>query len=299
MSIRIVHVTAAELGPYQEQLRALEREIRYPIADGADFFRIDHGERYATFFERIGEAHFLLALDGDRLAGTFGGVAKFVEGRGKRVQALYGADYKIAPAYRGGRVSRQYIWTAFGRIWMPDVPPWRFLFAAAMRGSRGDVMRSARGITPQRLGRPSARLHVYFTPRDQLARLEPLGCPAVPDGGLDLSPDVLHDPPGIVTTAGCKDLRLDSTGQPWPLWHLPLGPRAWIPTLAHYLRRAGETIPVGATACFALDQRLVPQVDWLRARGIEPGAVCTVYTLRFPILSPPTKPWVHLATSEI
>ena len=27
-----------------------------------------------------------------------------------------------------------------------------------------------------------------------------------------------------MTTAGTKDLRLESTGRPWPLVHLPLGP---------------------------------------------------------------------------
>src|SRR5207248_8774995 len=60
---RIIRVLAAQLGPYAASLRALEEPIRYPIADGADSFRIDHGADYHAFFSRLGEAHFLLALE--------------------------------------------------------------------------------------------------------------------------------------------------------------------------------------------------------------------------------------------
>ena len=41
--VRFVVPRPDTLGPYVERLRLLEREILYPIADGADHFFIDHG----------------------------------------------------------------------------------------------------------------------------------------------------------------------------------------------------------------------------------------------------------------
>jgi hypothetical protein len=290
--MRLVHLRGGELSPYQAGLRRLEAGVSYPLDH--DRFRIDHGERYAAFFERMGEAHFLLALDGDEVVGTFGGVGKWAQSGERRVPSVYGADWKIAPAWRGGRLAPKFMWTGIRNAWSRDVPSWRLAYVAAMRGSRGDVMRSAPRWSPMRLASPAARLAVYFTPRAALS-LDPTGCPTIAAGGLDLSPDLTEV---VTSTAGAKDLILESTGQPWPLWHLPLGPRAWTPSFAHYLRSAAERLPAGATACFALDQRLSAVIDWLAARGISAGATCTVYMFRLPF-SPRPEPWVHLATSEI
>ena len=297
--MKIAYLRADGLAPLQEGLRRLEADVRYPIADGADHFRIDHGARYAAFFERMGDAHFLVALDGDRVIGTFAGVGKWAEANGRRIKSVYGGDWKIAPDWRGGKLAQRYLWTGVAQIWRPDVPRWRICYVAAMRGARGDVMRSASRWSLMKLGRPAARLAVYFTPRAHLLMMDPAGCPPMPTGGLDLSPDAIHEPPGITSTAGCKDLVLESTGKPWPLWHLPLGPRAWTPSLAAYLRRSAEALPEATSACFAVDERATELIGWLRARNILPGATCTIYMFRLPLVSPRPEPWVHLATSEI
>jgi hypothetical protein len=296
--VNFLHLRPADLPPYHDGLRALERSIQYPIADGRDHFFIDHGARYATFFERMGQAHFLLALDGAEVIGHIAGIGKQAEGAGRRVPAVYGADFKVAPAWRGGRLAPRFFWAGLPQAWSPDVPPWRIVYAAAMRGARGDVRRSFKPWSPLRLGRPAARLHVYFVPRAHLLMMEPAGCPRTAPGGLDLSPDALYDAPGITSTAGCKDLILESTGKPWPLVHLPLGPRAWMPSLAHYLRRCAEAMSEGTTACFSLDERETGIADWLRGKEIHPGATCTVLMFRLPF-TPKPEPWVHLATSEI
>jgi hypothetical protein len=299
MSVRIVRVLPQELEPYRDGLHQLEQDILYPIGDGADHFYIDHGERYEAFFCGLGEAQFLLALDGDRVVGTFSGVLRHARIGERRVPTIYGADFKIAKAYRGGGLSGRYLWRGFLAS-LQALPRWRIAYAAAMRGSRGDVMRSARGLSPLRFGRPAARLAIYFAAPDRLASLDPSRCPPPPrEGGLDLSPDPACRPPGLISTEGRKDLRLVSTGQPWPLVHLPRGPSSWTPSWGHYLRACGAAlVGSGASACFAIDERLRDHVDWLASAGVEPGAVCTVYTLRLPGTKP-LAPWLHLATCEI
>ena len=80
-----------------------------------------HGERYATFFERMGDAHFLLALDGDEVVGTFAGVGKWAESAGRRIPTVYGADWKIAPAWRGGRLAPKFLTTGIRLVRTEEV----------------------------------------------------------------------------------------------------------------------------------------------------------------------------------
>lgn len=313
--IRVHHVDAATIARWVPGLAALERDISYPISDGADRFRIDHGPDYHPFFSTLGEAHFLVAAEGDRVVGTIAGILRRATFGERSITTAYACDYKIAPEHRGGGLASRMLLRGLAEILSPLSPSsyrsFRYVYGAAMRGAKGDVLRSARGaLNPLRLVAPAARLHLYFVAPAALARLEPAGCPdSVPPGGLELSPDAaaIAEGPGIVSTAGRKDYVLESTGAPWTLVHLPLGPSAWRPTLGHHLRAGGEALLArGAPGpvCFAIDERLVAHVTWLRGQGLEPGATATIVTWRFPfpgerVPDPREYPWIHLASSEI
>ncbi|MFZ5441097.1 MAG: GNAT family N-acetyltransferase [Myxococcota bacterium] len=297
MSLALRHVRADALGPYVGQLQALERDISYPIADGADRFVISHGGAYHPFFSRLGEAHFLLALDGDAVVGCLAGVRKEIHTPRGPLPAAYLGDLKVRRDWRGrGVPARLYAKALALSLLDWRALHWRFAFGAAMRGARGDVMRTAKGLHLMRLGRPFARLEVFFVEPRRLALLDPTGAPPPPRApGLDLSPLADVD---VLSTAGAKDFVLQSTRQPWKLVHLPRGPSGWGASHAAYVARAGARLEPEALACFALDERLVAEREFLRARGVTSGAVATVYAL-----STSRKafgaPWVHLATSEI
>jgi len=312
MTLRFVHARADELGPYVAGLRALEADIEYPIADGADRFRIDHGERYHPFFSEMGEAHFIVALDGERVVGTVAGVLRPACIRGRITRALYAADMKVAASHRGGGVSRKMLMFATRKmIGERGGLSWRYAYVAAMRGERGDVTRTVRGVHPGKLARAAARLALFFPSPEQLAALDIAGAPPplhLADG-IDLSIGVENDrtapprdEPLVTSTAGKKDLRLRSTGgAPWPLVHLPIAPARATPSWAAYLRDGGRAMiarGMAGPACFAVDERLVEHVGWLGRNGIGAGAVCTVYALS---LTPRARgaAWIHLATSEI
>lgn len=291
------HVEAADLAPWVPGLRALEGAIRYPIGDGADHFTIDHGADYSAFYRGLGEAHYLIAERAGEVVGVFAGALRIATQGDRRIPAVYLGDLKVAPAHRGTGLARSLALGALGMMRQRRFRRWRLVYFAAMRGDWGDVTRSLRGLNPGRLLRALGRLEVYFVDPTRLAALDLRGAPPPPTGdGLDLSPDVATD---TVRTAGRKDLRLASTGAPWPLVHLVRGPRAWGDTLGHYLRRCGTGISApGALACFALDARLTAQIRWLADQGIEPGAACTVYGFAWPGALRPVR-WLHLATSEI
>jgi GNAT superfamily N-acetyltransferase len=295
------------LAPYARDLVALEASLTYPVDDGADRFAIDHGPTYHPFFSALGDPRFLLALDGDRVVGAVAGVFREARDGAERTAAVYLCDLKVAASHRGTGLARRMAAYALAKAATePDLWRWRLAYAAAMRDARGDVTRSMRGAHAGRLLAPAATLAVYFVKARALAALDPAGCPAAPDGdGLDLSPTVRATArgPGVTTTAGRKDLRLVSTGAPWPLAHLALGPGQWGASLGAYLRACGEFLgdegAPEATACFTLDARLAGHSAWLTARGVSPGAACTVYTFRLGLPARRARVWVHLSPSEI
>lgn len=274
--IRILTVGPGELAPFVPSLRRLEESITYPL--DRDSFRIDHGPSYHPFFSEMGDARFVLAVDGATVLGSLALVVK----KG----ALYFADYKIVKEHRGTGLSRRLVFEAFRRAF--EKRRWSFAYFAAMKGARGDVTRSARSF--MRLLRPAARLLVYFAAPEELSRV-PEGL-RPPERGLSLS---LAQPSLLVTTAGKKDLRLLSTEESWPLVHLTASPFAWGSSLGTYLRRCAQAMRPGSIGCFALDERLQDHVKWLEAASVLPGASCTLHA--FPRL--PRAEWVHLATSEI
>ncbi len=300
MSLELRHVEAHALAPFVEDLRALERDVSYPIDDGRDRFVLSHGEAYHPFFSSMGEAHFVVALEKGRVVGCIAAVRKPVRAADGAVDGVYLGDLKVAKAWRGQGVPARMLFFALG-VWArsPRRLSWRFAFGAAMRGERGDVMNAAKGVTPMKLGAPFALLNVYFVEPRKLAALSVEGAPPTPtSAGLDLSPSVDAD---VLSTLGKKDFVLQSTKQPWPLVHLPRGPAGWGHSHADFLRRGGQQlVEQGAQgpACFALDRRLSNEHDFLRTRGLEPGAVATVYAFSTTGRTRGAA-WVHLATSDI
>lgn len=284
---------------YGAELRALESAIVYPTDD--DAFTIDHGADYAAFYRGLGEAHYLVAESAGAVVGVFAGALRVATLGERAVPTVYLGDLKVAPTHRGTGLARTLAIGALKMMRQRRFRRWRLVYFAAMRGTQGDVTRSLRGVNPGRLLRPLGRLAVYFVDPSRLAALDLRDAPPpVRTPGLDLSADIDVD---RVSTAGRKDLRLASTGEPWPLVHLVRGPRAWTPSLGHYLRRCGRAAwRDGEVACFSVDERLTNQIKWLRDQGVLAGATCTVYGFAWPGTAGRIRRgarWLHLATAEI
>lgn len=298
--IRFLVVDAAGIAPFIPSLRALERTVRYPLADGADEFFIDHGAAYHPFFTGMGAARFLLALRGDDVVGAITGVVKPVRLAGAPVPALYLCGLKVDAAMRGQGTGRSLFLRGLATILLtPELRQCRIIYGAGMRGSRGDVMNTARGWHPLRMASAQSVSSLFFVEPQRLAALPASGAPGLPHGaGLSLG---AASPPDVVSTHGTKDLRLMSSGKPWPLVHLPAPPEQWGGSLAAYLVRCATGLVATAPsslACFSLDVRLQEHHTWLARHGIAPGAHCTVYALNL-IRRAPEVSWVHLPTSEI
>lgn len=305
-------VDASGLAPYAGALRALERQIVYPIADGADHFVIDHGERYAAFYEELGEARWMVVKRGDQVVGSLAGAWREAYEGSERVDALYLGDLKLAREARGaGLVPRMVLHGIRELFARRELRGWQLVYMAAMRGEGGgDVMRTARGKAhPARWLRPLARQALYFVPaRTFLAQRWGDG-PGVSAEGLNLSPVPRGQRAELLeTTWGRKDFKLRSTGRGWPLVHVTAGPDVWGERgLGEHLRRCVAEFErrgydeASCEVCFGLDERLEGVRAWLeREHGLVSGATCTVYGLRVEALSAPRPvSWVHLSSSQI
>lgn len=290
---------ASELGPFLPGLRALEDDIRYPLTkDSAETFVIRHGDGYHPFFSDMGEPRFALAVTGNSVVGAVTVVLRQASASGRTLRAAYVCDLKVAPSHRGQNLARD----LFVRgLWLARREPrlfrWSLAYGVAMRGQKGDVMRSVRRLHPARLGGAAATLNIYFVPQADLVALDLGGAPAAPDASrvLDLSPEAGLAP---VSTHGKKDLLVGPAQVPMPLEHLGAGPKHWTTGFGAYLKSAAQKAPKGSTLCFALDQRFSTESGWLAAQGITTESRATVYAMRLPL--PKVRyDRVHIATSEI
>jgi hypothetical protein len=275
-------------------LRALERGIRYPIADGADWFSIDHGPDYHPFFSGLGDAHWFIALDGEAVVGSWGLVIRDVYVGGRPFRSLYSCDLKVAKSHRGRDLTRKIAMGGLRDAVFEFGWPLRPAWGVAMRGARGrDVTSTLKGLHPARLSMVFARFAVFFEKPEKLASLALEDVPRAPRGPmLNLSATAN----GVVSTAGKKDFRLESTGKPWQLQHIVVRPSD--PSWASRIKELAATLRPGTLACFAVDERLEGHLRWLDRAGLTPGATATAYGF---VLNPLflRYSYVHLATSEI
>lgn len=82
---------------YGARLQRFENIAEYPYGD--DLFKLDHGENYFAFFERLGEPLFHVALDENRIVACAAGVLRTLQIDGKETKAWYLCDLKVDKNY--------------------------------------------------------------------------------------------------------------------------------------------------------------------------------------------------------
>ncbi|HHT0593895.1 TPA: hypothetical protein ACTXXA_002789 [Legionella anisa] len=97
--MKLVRLTRESMNLYLTQILDLEREVTYPYGD--KFFKIDHGNDYFAFFERLGKLRYYVLLDKHRVAGVVAAVLRTVPSRIGLKKIWYYCDLKIHPDYRG------------------------------------------------------------------------------------------------------------------------------------------------------------------------------------------------------
>ncbi len=189
------------------------------------------------------------------------------------------------------------IWHAFARWpFVRAYQGWSFLFYAAMQGASGDVNRTFKGLHLGHFVVPAAELKIFFIPPEELLLL-PLGeLSELKTGAAELSPATSEQ---IAWNVDKKTFRLESTGGPWKLAHLPTFQQASSEQLAQWAREVAQKEPE-ALICFAVDQRNHDMIRWLEERGMTTNTECLIYALSFHGFSlSQAADWLLLSTAEI
>ena len=244
-------VLLEERAAFQPGIAALEQAAVYPLGD--DFFQIDHGVDYFAFFDRLGQVHYYVALDGDQIAAVGAWVLRQVPDHQGEVPhfAWYLCDLKVHPNYQ-----RQ--WLSLGLL--------RYAIASN-RGTcdRGYAISMNPGDTrTNRLVKAFLRLTTV-----PLRHATTLGIYSLDAASMHNLEPLLTRHRGTISylsLKGIKDLHLRSNGQVLPLLHVQWGD----------ISQAPMTAPLpGYTHMFC-----VPETDHLAMilaqQGIQPGAIASV-----------------------
>jgi hypothetical protein len=250
VSIRFITLDGASRETYRAGVAELEASASYPL--GSDRFRIDHGEDYFAFFERMGDLRYEVALDGDRVVAVGAGILRPRVPFGENQKsAWYLCDLKVHPEYRGRRIP----------------------FAIARRAIPSGYVRCPRGyaISMNPSGRDNAVVALLQRWRLVPLRASPILLVYSLEAGAmrEVSPLIERyrgTRPSYLSLGGVKDIVLESTARPMPLLHAQFGPFA--------VRGAPEPID-GSVHMFATPSG-DPLALELAKRGVEPSASATV-----------------------
>ncbi|WP_257295068.1 hypothetical protein [Endozoicomonas sp. YOMI1] len=308
MDVHFKLLDGVAIQAYAKQLQNIEQSIQYPLSEAGDHFTIVHGTPYHGFFSAMGKALFILAMHGESVIGSIAAVWKPVTVNNQSYTALYLADLKLSKQYRGKKIIHRMIWFALKK-WLTNTNyrGWDFVFfaamkKAAMKKNNDDVTRSFSGFHLGKLVKVSCTLDIYFCSCKELLSLDNRS-PLLPS--LHRVACLSQIDSNIRNNSGTKDFKLQSTGKPWQLIHLPIPPGYWSNPLDSYLRHAAHEqslISESVTLCFSLDSRLTELKRWLIANSIKPGAACSIYSCPntlFGVSPIDESDFIHLDTSQI
>ncbi len=207
--MRFFEIVRAELPRWQPQLAALEQLSSYPL--GADRFRIDHGADYLAFFERLGRPRYYAMEEDGRLIAVGCAVLRDASPRGSP-RRWYVADLKVHPDHRGRGLPVQMLRRGFVQNYVRCPRG----YAVAMDPDDGREPPAFRLLRHFELlpaaWRAQTSLAIWSGDADQARRASPI---------LVAARGPLH----FVSLRGVKDLVVERTAAPLPLWHVRHGAR--------------------------------------------------------------------------
>ena len=268
-SLNIRELRNEEWKVFQSRIADLEKGTSYPL--GEDRFEIDHGEDYFAFFTRLGQLHYYVVLDEERVVAVAAAILRRVPpaSREKPRAVWYLCDLKVHPEYRGRYLPLSIFVRAFPKLY-PLSP---HAYAISMdtdreRPNRVALMLKRFPLAPMSI---ATKLGIVSLDTKRMQKIEP----------------ILREYFGRVSylsLKGKKDIILQSTRSAMPLLHVQFGPSA----------EHGLTEPLNDYVhmfCVSVDH---PLLEVLGRQAIYPSATATVIHHRMEKWD-----WGFILTSDI
>ena len=268
-SLNIRELNTEEWKVFQSRIADLEEGTSYPL--GEDRFEIDHGEDYFAFFTRLGQLHYYVVLDGERVVAVAAAILRRVPpaSREKPKTVWYLCDLKVHPEYRGRYIPVSIFAHAFPKLYPRCARGYAIsMDANSERPNRVALMLKRFRLAPMSI---ATQLGVISLDVKQMRAVEP----------------VLREHFGNISylsLGGKKDIILQSTRAPMPLLHVQFGPCA----------ERGVSNPLEGYIhmfCVSMDH---PLLEVLKHQAIYPSATATVVHHRMEKWD-----WGFILTSDI
>ena len=275
LQYHIVDETGIE--PFVPELRALEKQIEYPLEDGVGGFTIDHGDTYYSFFLQQGiKVRFLIITNNNTVVGSIAGVWKQITFGEKDYTGLYAADLKLSPDFRQKGIHQKALWYLFIR-WplVKDFQGWDFVYYCTMqRGGQG-VNTAFKGPHLGKLANGVAEMNIYIVDPKKISRLKFDDFPDQDLEQINLSP---HRHEDLLWNDGIKNIISTTDNSLLPLGHLH--PNLLTRMREGSLKKALEKIMnrTNGLACFSIDVRDEKKILWLQDHGIQTNTRCKIFS---------------------
>ena len=268
-SLNIKELHNEEWNVFQSRIADLEKGTSYPL--GEDQFEIDHGKDYFAFFTRLGQLHYYVVLDGDRVVAVAAAILRNVPraSREEPKAVWYLCDLKVHPEYRGRYLPVSIFVHAFPKLY--PLSPHAYAISMDADGERPNrvaLMLKRFPLAPMSI---ATKLGIVSLDAKRMRKVEP----------------ILREHFGRVSylsLKGKKDIILQSTRAPMPLLHVQFGPCA-------AQRHTGPLDDYVHMFCVSMDH---PLLGVLKRQAIYPSATATVIHHRMEKWD-----WEFILTSDI
>lgn len=206
--MEIKALTIKDFKEFGAKLQQLEAHAEYPYGD--DFFKLDHGENYFAFFERLGKPMFHVALEEGCAVACAAGILRTLRVGSEVFKAWYLCDLKIHPDFQGRHIATKLYTKSIVRNYLKSSRG----YAISMNPSKGEnsVVKLIQRL-PQIPISYAGKLNFYsFDERRAAALHEDLESKIGKISYLSLQ--------------GKKDLIMKSTNARLPLFHIQHGSMA-------------------------------------------------------------------------
>ena len=206
--IKILALTKKNWSVYNSRLQELEHVAEYPY--GNDFFKLNHGISYFSFFERLGEPIFHIAVDGERVVACASGVLRDIPTSSGILKSWYLCDLKVHPSYRSHRIPTK----LFRKNLFFNYLRCGRAYAVSMNPNQGE----------NRVVKMTEKLPYFPIGLEAQLNIFSLNWQQMKNASRDIQKIV--GPLSYLSLAGKKDLIMKSTGERLDLLHVQHGPLA-------------------------------------------------------------------------
>lgn len=207
--IKVNGINTASRNKFNRSLKGLEATMEYPY--GNDFFKIDHGDSYFTFFDRLGNSFFNVALDGQEVIACGCGIIRSIRQNGQSKKIWYLCDLKVHYDYRKRGIPKK----IFKKNLLLNYLRCSRGYTVSMNPSEGknrviDIIERF-PLVPLRF---ATTLCFFEVSKSEVMSVE-----------REVN-KIIDEPVRFLSLKGIKDIVLKSTGEPMPLYHAQYGPMA-------------------------------------------------------------------------